>query len=1474
MKRLKQQLRKNARTLLPKFFSGFLIVVLVFQPVGGALGVLAVQYAVADDAVSTTDATTVPTIEVAPGIEAPVVSDDAGTKTPLPVEEKTIPQISADTTGAEIKTDSAINEKEPAVETTPAPTVETPAVTEDVKAPLDAPTQPTLEVAVPQAPLQNVVENTDVPAVSETSQTENGFPVTVSDTKVCLAKNFSEQSSKESDWTVDANHHSVTTNEKVKLGVRYVFPLNKEVSLIFTCLPEKESDRSALHIEQMNASDINLPAGVSAASDFAYDIKTDGMTNGSFAYDLSLPKTAGVDNVSVSYIEKSTEEVKGKVLNDADFKAVDGKDTTNKEKSVVVSDIDHFTILIATHKSETYTPVRICHATGSEHNPYNSITPNTAGILMGHSGASHQDGRDIIPPVPGYLPLGQNWNANGQSIWNNDCEKVKTGKVKFTKVVSGGTAVPSDWSFALSGVSGTFHSGDSTTLPVGTYTVTESGPANYTATDVSGVCGNLSGASATLTVTENRGTCTFTNTRDTGNLKVVKVVDDGSALTQWSFALDGGQAIQANTGGQVDFGQVTTAATHIITESGPTTAYQLVSVSGTHCARVNHTLSGNATVVKGGTTVCTFSNAVNKGSITIIKNAVPNDAQDFSFATTGDGLMGFHLDDDNKSALPNTKFFQRLLPGNYSVTEASTNGWNLTSIACTSDNSSFGGDTSTGTVNIVLTPGKNVTCTFTNTKLGEIELVKKTVGGDGSFEYNLTGQGLPETTTIETLNGQGSQTFTNIDPNNTYSIAENVPTGWNLDSAVCVADTQKHDDEHHTVLTPDSIKVKPGGHITCTFTNTKLGHIVVDKVTNPTGADQSFDFALSGASEFQQNFSLTDMAIPYDSGAILPGTYSVSEKELAGWKLDSASCEGQAQQEDVVINSLNPSEIVVHPGESIHCTFTNQFVQPVLEIHKSNNSVAPQSPGDEVNYTITVTAPKDNLTPVEDVKVTDLPPAGFVYISGSAVASQGGLTHTYASPGVWSLGTIDPGDTVTLHYAVKISGSQDAGTYGDTAFANGKSLVAADVLANESEATPFVGTAVEVMLPAKPVAVVLPTIVESQVKHRTVHKVKRVLGATLPETGTPTYWTVLALTLLASGLMLMLWTTRRRMKAFITLKFPKMLPKIFLGLVMGVCATVAGTSSAQAASSVSVQIETPQAQVSAPQFAIGFVALDIQGRPVSVECFKKGPSDGGFTSFATYPLIDGGSSGNCNVQAIVMPTDGVYQFRVVASASGSESATSNTVNVTLLSANKPGVPSGYVRSAVSSCINQISFTSADDGGKTVKVELYRSLANTFVADASTKVQELALASHQNGTMTDTVSDCTAKYFYAVRAVSVTGDTSDFVGDVTVTVDKQTKTRVKTTTKNRAPTQVAGAIAVAPGAGAENTETVSSETPSVEGATSENAAQGSDAKVLGENADFAQTTPMSLFAKFGTGATVIGVLLLILWYVSIKRKHQK
>jgi hypothetical protein len=81
--------------------------------------------------------------------------------------------------------------------------------------------------------------------------------------------------------------------------------------------------------------------------------------------------------------------------------------------------------------------VPICHATGSETNPFVANHPSSAGVLNGHWGSDHQGGEDIIPPfqfqqnanaeVDQTASSGQNWDAEGQALWANECELAEGG---------------------------------------------------------------------------------------------------------------------------------------------------------------------------------------------------------------------------------------------------------------------------------------------------------------------------------------------------------------------------------------------------------------------------------------------------------------------------------------------------------------------------------------------------------------------------------------------------------------------------------------------------------------------------------------------------------------------------------------------------------------------------------------------------------------------------------------------------------------------------------------------------------------------------------------------------------------------------------------------------------------------------------------------------------------------------------------
>src|SRR5450830_1255367 len=127
--------------------------------------------------------------------------------------------------------------------------------------------------------------------------------------------------------------------------------------------------------------------------------------------------------------------------------------------------------------------------------------------------------------------------------------------------------------------------------------------------------------------------------------------------------------------------------TYTVTEAAAV-GYTLTSIVGATSLDLP-TGTATITLAAGESATVTFTNDIippAPGTITIIKDTVPNGPQDFSFTTTG-GLYAtigsdvyattFSLDDDADSTLSNTQAFSNLLPGTYTVTEAAAEGYTL-----------------------------------------------------------------------------------------------------------------------------------------------------------------------------------------------------------------------------------------------------------------------------------------------------------------------------------------------------------------------------------------------------------------------------------------------------------------------------------------------------------------------------------------------------------------------------------------------------------------------------------------------------------------------------------------------------------------------------------------------------------------------------------------------------------------------------
>jgi hypothetical protein len=287
------------------------------------------------------------------------------------------------------------------------------------------------------------------------------------------------------------------------------------------------------------------------------------------------------------------------------------------------------------------------------------------------------------------------------------------------------------------------------------------------------------------------------------------------------------------------------------------------------------------------------------GSITISKDAIPNDPDVFTFDPSAN-LFGpnFQLDDDPASTTPNEVTFPGLGSGTYTVLELGPAfGWDLTDIDCLATGAMT--TRSGNTITIVLSSGGAASCTFVNDLQEGRILVDKATNPAGSTETFGFNPSWGENFTLtdgQPLHDSGLI----LDPRLPHSVAEAVsPPGWVLTDASCTDDGGP----------PSNITLSEGETVTCTFTNTQNGRIVVSEQTNPNGSSQIFTFTRS----YGGDFSLADGETHNSGFTLTPGTYSVSENPVAGWDLTSATCsDGSA-----------PAAISLSPGETVTCTFNN-----------------------------------------------------------------------------------------------------------------------------------------------------------------------------------------------------------------------------------------------------------------------------------------------------------------------------------------------------------------------------------------------------------------------------------------------------------------------------------------------------------------------------------------------------------------------
>ncbi len=512
----------------------------------------------------------------------------------------------------------------------------------------------------------------------------------------------------------------------------------------------------------------------------------------------------------------------------------------------------------------------------------------TSATCVGNNGTpgNVNDDRNLLPNAINLLP--------NELVICTFVNSSQPPKLKVTKLL----APTSDFGTFNLTIDGDIHkaaaSHNGTTgfidVSVGTHTVGEtiaSGTlSNYVAT-IGGDC--ASDGTVTLAAGETKE-CTITNTR-IAKLIVVKNTVGGNATFTFTTTsppptpLPGSFNITTNSGAGTRTFSSLLAGTYSVAE----TVLAGWTLTGTSCSDGSPV---NAISLSPGETVtCTFNNT-KLATLTISKIA-NNGNGTFQFTSPNPAIGNFSLTTVAGTA---SRIVNNLPLGTYNVAETVPANWNLDSASC-SDGSPV--------TAIDLAAGEAVTCTFTNTQqLGNLTIQKVTVGADGLFRFTSTSLG---NFSMTTSSGLATKAFNNI-PVGIYNIAKTVPTGWKLDSAICSDGSPV-----------GAINLSENENITCTFTNTKLGKLIVAK--NTLGGNGGFSFTSSTLTGFTLN-TVGGTASRTISN-LVPGTYDVTETLASGWRFDGVTCS----------DGSPASAIVISANETVTCTFTNAKL-PTLTIQK------------------------------------------------------------------------------------------------------------------------------------------------------------------------------------------------------------------------------------------------------------------------------------------------------------------------------------------------------------------------------------------------------------------------------------------------------------------------------------------------------------------------------------------------------------
>ncbi|MCJ7826176.1 VWA domain-containing protein, partial [Patescibacteria group bacterium] len=717
------------------------------------------------------------------------------------------------------------------------------------------------------------------------------------------------------------------------LGTKYVYPYDAGVTVTFTCLPKDEALRSQLKIERVKISDLKLPEGVNLQGEYAYDITT-GMENGTFEYTVTFPKPEG-KTAEVSYIEKSVTEAKDTQLTADDIKPVEESKVNQEGNTVKVTNLDHFTIFIATYSNSSFSVEKSVYARGEtvyvkaggglNNSKYYRIAINPPGSSNTFFITNCQKG-DVSPTITGTYVLPSNatvstdWKAelkryNNSSDCTNGNNEQEDDEDSFEVVAPRPTPLPNptlpstcgldialviDSSGSIDGSMDTMKNAFKAFVDALTGTPTQFSVTDFdtTASVTKAFTSDAAQVKAAIESAHDNG---WTNWED-GLIKGRSTFDPRTKPNLVIFASDGNpNTIVGGSGGGANLIEATDKAVLIandlkstfnsrilvigITGNEGLNMDSLKAISGTNVNSGNILTSDVITTDFNGlaTQLANFAKATCGGTITVNKYI-----DTISPTTRGGAGWMFAINGATKTTDSNGQTEAVTIPGGSTVSVTETGllaGYSYGSATCKkSTGAGVGSPISQGVGSITVGTDDIISCDFINTEnKGSIQVGKEIdTNGDGTYDDLANSVGFKWGYDSGSVNRNMGTVASNV-PYGSHTVSESTISGYHFTGWYSKKgqNTSGKSCTHPEGTTyPVSVTVSSDSDasaiILCNARNT--GTITVDKVTNPSGDPTDFNFnLLSTDTGVNQNFTLKDLDAPFNN-SFATGVYKIEEK--------------------------------------------------------------------------------------------------------------------------------------------------------------------------------------------------------------------------------------------------------------------------------------------------------------------------------------------------------------------------------------------------------------------------------------------------------------------------------------------------------------------------------------------------------------------------------------------------------------------